>query len=137
MLTIHFKDNSKAGGFDQGENPIEVIKGICAQRGWNFEDVKGYSLGYRTRRPVNIGIEHTRTTAGNKLFNQIHNGKNTSEAFAEVQRRIEIRIENIRTDEDGAAGQVWTRLDGGEWANEGDYILSHNFEYTDPELVEI
>lgn len=137
MLTIHFKDNSKAGGWDEGSDPIATIKGACSERGWKFEDVRGYSLGERIRRPVNIGIEHTRTTAGNKLFDQIHNGKNTSEAFAEVKRRIEVRIENIRADSDGAAGEVWTRLDGGEWENEGDYILSHSFEYTDPEVVEI
>lgn len=138
-LLIHFKDNSFCGGFDPGPDPIETIKNICHDRGWQLESVRGYSTGDRQRIPFDIGIERTRTNAGEALFNQIHNGRNSQEALEEVVRRLEVRVENVREGEfgDNPAGEVWTRLDGGEWVNEGFYILSCRWEVIEPEFIEI
>mgnify|MGYP000847530999 CR=1 FL=1 len=55
-------------------------------------------------------MEKSRTTAGDRLWQQ-------GASLDEIKRRVEVAIH----DEDAEGIEVWTRVDGGAWVNEGWY----------------
>jgi hypothetical protein len=78
-------------------------------------------------------IEKMRTNAGAALLEaealpagiSHHAVRAVMHAVDAILPRIEIRIDQIRIDPYGeATGIVWTRVDGGDWINEGGYLLS-------------
>ena len=131
MLTIHFKNNSQCGGFDES-NPVASILAACDQRGWKKESVKGYSIGEISAVPTNIGIEVSRTAAGEKVAT--HSGAAWLE---EVRRRVVVRWEETSRNETSVYGRVYTNTDGNGWTDEGIYLLSSTTKYIYPDVVPV
>jgi hypothetical protein len=125
MFTLlHYTNNVTQGFHCEPEKAVE-------EAGRKVIGYQYYPNEYPIKRVENIGIETSRTTAGDKLW------RAGVTDFAELQRRVKVDIRNIRIWEDnnGATGEVWTSTDGQPFVNEGDYVLSCKVVRVEPEMV--